>query len=211
MFTGIVQGIARIQSIDTGKDFKTFTIQFPEKSLIALKKGASIAINGTCLTATQADISKSVAKFDVIQETLSVTTLDRLQQDDQVNFERAAKFGDEIGGHLMSGHIHATVRVNRVVTSKDNHSIYFETPPKYQRYLFTKGFAGLNGCSLTLGEVNNKEFSVHLIPETLGMTTFKKITEGNYVNLEIDSQTQSIVDTVSRILEEQKLEEQKEN
>jgi riboflavin synthase len=204
MFTGIVQGIARIQSIDTGENFKTFTIQFPDKSLIELKKGASIAINGTCLTATEADINKSTAKFDVIQETLSVTNLDSLRLEDQVNFERAAKFGDEIGGHLMSGHIHTTVKIIRVIKSKDNHSIYFETPIKYQHYLFQKGFAGLNGCSLTLGDVNNKEFSVHLIPETLDMTTFKMNTKGDYINLEIDSQTQSIVDTVKRIQEEQK-------
>jgi len=204
MFTGIVQGIASIQSIQTGKDFKTFTIQFPEESLLGLKKGASIAINGTCLTVTQSEIDRDVATFDVIQETLSVTNLNALHTDDPVNFERAAKFGDEIGGHLMSGHIQSSVKISRVIQSKDNYSIYFETPQEYQRYLFPKGFAGLNGCSLTLGEVNNKEFSVNLIPETLEMTTFKDSIEGERVNLEIDSQTQSIVDTVTRVLTEQK-------
>jgi riboflavin synthase len=141
MFTGIVQGIARIQSIITGEDFKKFTIQFPNDSLHALKKGASIALNGTCLTVTQSDLDNSIATFDVIQETLSVTNLDTLHIGDQVNFERAAKFGDEIGGHLMSGHIHAAIKISRVITSKDNHSIYFETPLAYQRYLFTKGYA----------------------------------------------------------------------
>lgn len=204
MFTGIVQGIASIQSIQMGKDFKTFTIQFPKDSLLALKKGASIAINGTCLTVTQADIDHSKAIFDVIQETLSVTNLDVLHTNNKVNFERAAKIGDEIGGHLMSGHIHTAVKISRVIQSEDNHSIYFETPNEYQHYLFPKGFAGLNGCSLTLGEVNNNEFSVHLIPETLEMTTFKDSVAGELVNLEIDSQTQSIVDTVARVLEEQK-------
>ena len=127
-----------------------------------------------------------------------------LNKGDEVNFERAAKFGDEIGGHLMSGHIHTTVKISRVIQSKDNQSIYFETPHEYQHYLFSKGFAGLNGCSLTLGEVNDNEFSVHLIPETLEMTTFKDSAEGELVNLEIDSQTQSIVDTVTRVLEKQK-------
>jgi len=203
MFTGIVQGIASIQSIQTAKDFKTFTIQFPKDSLLALKKGASIAINGTCLTVTQADINNSKATFDVIQETLSVTNLDTLNKNDKVNFERAAKFGDEIGGHVMSGHIHTTVKIRRVIQSEDNQSIYLETPNEYQHYLFPKGFAGLNGCSLTLGEVNNNEFSVHLIPETLEMTTFKDSAEGELVNLEIDSQTQSIVDTVTRVLEKE--------
>ena len=100
----------------------------------------------------------------------------------------------------MSGHIHTTVKIKSIIRSEDNCSIYFETPNNYKQYLLPKGFVGLNGCSLTLGEVNTNEFSVHLIPETLTMTTFGTCGEGTYVNLEIDSQTQSIIDTVARIL-----------
>jgi len=202
MFTGIVQGIANIQSIHTGKNFKTLTINFPNDSLTELKKGASIAINGTCLTVTQHEIENNLARFDVIQETLNVTNLGTLKTNDSVNFERAAKFGDEIGGHLMSGHIHITAKIKRIIRSEDNCSIYFETPNEFQRYLLPKGFAGLNGCSLTLGDVNEETFSVHLIPETLSMTTFGTCIEGELINLEVDSQTQSIVDTVTRVLKE---------
>ena len=201
MFTGIVQGLAKIQTIKTGKDFKSLIIQFPSKHLVDLKKGASIAINGTCLTVTNS--THDTAQFDVIQETLSVTNLNTLQPDDIVNFERAAKFGDEIGGHLMSGHIHETVTIKHIRKSEDNHTIYFETPQSFQHYLFPKGFAGLNGCSLTLGEVNQEEFCVHLIPETLRMTTFNNSKVGDKINLEIDSHTQSIVDTVNRIMTQQ--------
>ena len=200
MFTGIVQGIAHIASIETGENFKTLTIKFPTGTLNHLKKGASIAINGTCLTVTHFENGKSVVSFDVIKETLTVTNLITLIEGDAVNFERAAKFGDEIGGHLMSGHIHTTVKIKSIIRSEDNCSIYFETPNNYKQYLLPKGFVGLNGCSLTLGEVNTNEFSVHLIPETLTMTTFGTCAEGAYVNLEIDSQTQSIIDTVARIL-----------
>ena len=204
MFTGIVQGIATVQTINTRKNFKTYSIQFPQDSLLAITKGASIAINGTCLTITQADISNSLATFDVIEETLAVTNLSQLSVGDKVNFERAAKFGDEIGGHLMSGHIHTTAIISRITQTQDNYSIYFKTPSEFKKYLFPKGFVGLNGCSLTLGEVNSDEFSVHLIPETLEMTTFKLKNLGEPVNLEIDSHTQSIVDTVVQVLKEQK-------
>jgi riboflavin synthase len=200
MFTGIIQGVAHIQTISTGSNFKSFILRFPENSLENIKKGASIAINGTCLTVTSFNIKENTAAFDVIQETLRVTNLNQLNEGNTVNFERAAKFGDEIGGHLMSGHIHSTVNVTRIVKTQDNCSIYFATPTKYKPYLLPKGFAGLNGCSLTLGEVNTEEFSVHLIPETLAVTTFGNIKINNQVNLEIDSQTQSIVDTVERIL-----------
>lgn len=200
MFTGIVQGLAHIQSITAGADLKTITLRFPDKSLENIKKGASIAINGTCLTVTDFNNKENTAQFDVIEETLTVTNLSKLEVGNNVNFERAAKIGDEIGGHLMSGHIHATVNVTRIIRTKDNCSIYFATPIKYKPYLLSKGFAGLNGCSLTLGDVNDEEFSVHLIPETLTVTTFGSISVNDQVNLEIDSQTQSIVDTVERIL-----------
>ena len=204
MFTGIVQGIANIQTIHTGNNFKTLTIKFPKNGLTNIQKGASIAINGTCLTVTHHDAENNLASFDVIQESLSVTNLGTLKANDNVNFERAAKFGDEIGGHLMSGHIHICTKIKRITRTEDNCSIYLETPDEFKRYLLPKGFAGLNGCSLTLGEVNDETFSVHLIPETLSMTTFGQCTEGELINLEVDSQTQSIVDTVTRVLKETK-------
>jgi len=200
MFTGIVQGTARIQSINGSEKLKSFSFKFPPDSLCSLQRGASIAINGTCLTVTQFNAEALTACFDVMNETLLTTNLNTLKIGDDVNFERAAKIGDEIGGHLMSGHIHACVTVNRIVHAEGNCTIYFDMPQPYHAYLLEKGFVGLNGCSLTLGEVRADEFCVHLIPETLALTIFGQTKEGDLVNLEIDHQTQCIVDTVERVL-----------
>jgi len=200
MFTGIVQGIAEVIQIKGNEQLKTFHLRFPNKSLSGIQQGASIAINGTCLTVTEFDLSSDKAYFDVINETLKLTNLDSLTTGSRVNFERAAAIGDEIGGHLMSGHIHDTAQISQIEQDSDNCTIYFTTPPSYLKYLLSKGFVGLNGCSLTLGKVEFDKFCVHLIPETLNVTTFGSLKVGDNVNLEIDSQTQSIVDTVERVL-----------
>ncbi len=200
MFTGIVQGKAEIRKISGSDQHKSLVIAFPPGSLEGLSQGASIAINGTCLTVTDFNLETSQANFDVIKETLEKTNLGDQSQGSQVNFERAARIGDEIGGHLMSGHVHTTVRLQNKIISKENCTLVFETPTMLKRYLLEKGFVGLNGCSLTLGKVNDESFEVHLIPETLSVTTFGDITEGSRVNLEIDPSTQAIVDTVERVL-----------
>lgn len=202
MFTGIVQGKALIKTIAGDATLKTLTICFPAASLAGVQRGASIAINGVCLTVTAHDEQNRTARFDVMTETLAKTNLDSLQVGTEVNFERAARIGDEIGGHLMSGHVHTSVAVSRVVHETMNCTIYFKTPLAFLLYLLPKGFVGLNGCSLTLGTVSADEFCVHLIPETLSVTTFGQVRVGDRVNLEIDSQTQAIVDTVERVLKE---------
>lgn len=204
MFTGIVQGMAKILAIKGSDHLKTITIGFPQHALDNLSKGASIAINGVCLTATHFDGSRSEADFDVMQETLRVTNIGTLNVADDVNFERAASFGKEIGGHLMSGHVHTTVPLTRRVESDqggdNNVTLFFACPAPLRKYLMPKGFVGLNGCSLTLGEQVTDEFSVHLIPETFQVTTFGQAKPGDPINLEIDPSTQAIVDTVERYL-----------
>jgi len=200
MFTGIVQGQARVINIEGGNKLKTFTIEFPEESLLKLQTGASIAINGTCLTVTNFCLKKNQASFDAIDATLTLTNLHLLKVNSLVNFERAAAMGDEIGGHLMSGHIHATCTVTRIEKTLENCTLYFSYPPQFQKYLLPKGFVGINGCSLTLGEGVDTEFCVHLIPETLKVTGFGAAKIGTIFNLEIDHQTQTIVDTIERIL-----------
>jgi len=206
MFTGIVQGIAVINSISGNPELKTFQVQFPGSSLTGLQRGASIALNGACLTVTEFDSDSGTAHFDVMQETLDKTNLSGLTSGDSVNFERAARLGDEIGGHSMSGHVHTTVPLMRRVHSDDNCTLFFKTPQRFRRYLLSKGYVGLDGCSLTLGEVNDAEFCVHLIPETLNVTKFGDMEVGELVNLEIDPQTQAIVDTVERVLAERQMQ-----
>ena len=169
-----------------------------------MTKGASIALNGTCLTVTKFDTQTSNASFDVILETLNKTNLGELKVGDSLNFERAARYGDEIGGHIMSGHVFGAIELIDVLKTPSNVTLVFKLPRKAKAYVLAKGFVGLNGCSLTVGEVNDDRFNVHLIPETLDVTTFGMLSNGAKVNLELDASTQAIVETVQRVLENRK-------
>lgn len=199
MFTGIVQGTAEVISLQSADQFLRIELALPSASVDNLSIGASVALNGTCLT-----ISKFAGNhlwFDAIASTLSLTNLGQVKVGDRVNFERAAKIGDEIGGHLMSGHICDTLSIAGIMRTETNCRIEFERPDTWARYLLDKGFVGLNGCSLTMTDVSTDRFSVWLIPETLERTLFGAARTGDRVNLEIDPQTQAIVDTVERYLE----------
>ena len=202
MFTGIVQGQAVIQSTkDSAEElFRSLTIKFPVGALENLTKGASISLNGTCLTVTAFDVQQSVACFDVIEETLVKTNLGELSTDQRLNFERAARYGDEIGGHIMSGHIFETVELIDINKTASNTVLTFSLSNTAQPYVLSKGFVGLNGCSLTVGAVRKNQFDVHLIPETLQVTTFGELEIGARVNIELDPSTQAIVDTVKRVM-----------
>ncbi|MBU2955299.1 riboflavin synthase subunit alpha [Marinobacter sp. F3R08] len=202
MFTGIVQGIATIEDVSVAPGLSTFAIRLPADKAGDVAIGASVAINGTCLTVTRQE--ESVLYFDAMQETLSLTTLGELKAGDKVNFERAARIGDEIGGHLLSGHIHTSARIVDILRPENNVTLWFETPDEWKRYIFPKGYIAINGASLTIGEVQGNRFNIHLIPETLRATTFGTCKEGQRVNIEVDSQTQIIVDTLARLGYDQK-------
>lgn len=197
MFTGIVQGQARIEQIEALSGLRRFAIAFPEGALEGVRTGASVAINGACLTVVSQQ--NQTLWFDVMMETLACTTLGYLTEDQSVNFERAARFGDEIGGHLLSGHVHCVGEVRCLERPENNLKLFFKVPQPWRRYLFPKGYIAINGASLTIGEVDEEGFSVYLIPETLRATTFSDIGEGERVNIEVDSQTQTIVDTLARM------------
>ncbi len=199
MFTGIVQGTAEVVDIVEKENFRTHTIRLPQEYLDGLKPGASVAHNGCCLTVVRMDGDR--VTFDLMQETLRVTNLGLLKVGDRVNFERAARFGDEIGGHQMSGHIIAMAEITRVLDSENNRQVWFRLPPELGKYIFAKGYIGIDGISLTIGEVEDAEFNVNLIPETLERTNMGSCKAGDWVNIEVDPQTQAIVDTVERILE----------
>ncbi|CNE90494.1 riboflavin synthase [Yersinia nurmii] len=199
MFTGIVQATAPVVAIDEKANFRTHVIKFPTDMLPELTLGASVSHNGCCLTVTK--VEGDLVSFDLIKETLRITNLGQLQVGDQVNLERAAKFSDEIGGHLMSGHITCTAEIAKIYTSENNRQIWFRMPSEdLMKYVLHKGFIGIDGISLTIGEVEGKRFCVHLIPETLERTTLGKKRLGQTVNIEIDPQTQAVVDTVERVL-----------
>ncbi|WP_413529822.1 riboflavin synthase subunit alpha [Rahnella inusitata] len=200
MFTGIVQGTGTVVSIDEKPNFRTHIVRMPEDMLDNLQLGASVSHNGCCLTVTE--VQGDLVSFDLMKETLRLTNLGDLNVGDQVNLERAARFNDEIGGHLMSGHIICTAEVAKILTSENNRQIWFRMPHEdLMKYVLHKGYIGIDGISLTIGEVTRTRFCVHLIPETLQRTTLGTKRLGDKINIEIDPQTQAIVDTVERVLE----------
>ena len=202
MFSGIVQGTGKVQKITAKKSYISIEISAPKNFNKKLKKGASISVNGVCLTSL--DSGQKKLKFDVINETLSKTNIGKLKKGSLVNLERSITASTEIGGHLMSGHIHFSGRVEKILTKNTNKDLQIKFPRKYKDYIFEKGYIGLNGCSLTLGKVNKDSFYVHLIPETLEMTNLNVLKKGSLVNIEIDQNTIAVVETVKNSLAAQK-------
>ncbi|MGR5233063.1 riboflavin synthase subunit alpha [Vibrio sp. WZ-1] len=198
MFTGIVQGTAKVVHIDKKERFQTHVVELEGALNEGLEVGASVAHNGCCLTVTK--IEGNRISFDLMQATLALTNLGELAEGDSVNIERAAKFGDEIGGHSMSGHISLMAEITDIIDTPNNRTIWFTLAPESMKYVLAKGYIGLDGCSLTIGEVKENSFSVHLIPETLERTLFGCRQVGEKINVEFDPQTQAIVDTVERVL-----------
>lgn len=202
MFTGIVQTKAQLTAIRDEAAFRQLTLQPGAQYLQNLNRGASIAINGVCLTVTDFDSNAGWVCFDVIAETLSKTNLGKLNVGDTVNFERSLTFGSELGGHIVSGHIQTTAQITALDVSANNCAMRLTLAPQHMRYILSKGFIAVEGCSLTVGETYADGFSLYLIPETLNITTLGQKQVGDTLNIELDQQTQAIVQTVERIMAE---------
>lgn len=198
MFTGIVQGKARIAHIEQAGDIARLTVTFPEGAIEDVQQGASVALDGACLTVTAQQGQE--ARFDVMQVTLDITTLGLRQSGDVVNFERAMRASDEIGGHLLSGHVSAMGTIVDIKESEHGRLVRIQVPKGLQPYVFTKGYIGVDGASLTIVDRLDDGFTVSLIPETLRLTTMGSAVIGDRVNIEIDSQTRAVVDTVERVM-----------
>lgn len=155
-----------------------------------------MAVDGVCLTVTR--IKNREIWFDAMKETLRKTTLSTLQEGQRVNLERSMGFGDELGGHIVSGHVSGVARIIGVATPKNNHIVTFDIPEPWIKYVFPKGFIAFDGVSLTVVEVDRAHHTctVYFIPETLRRTTFGFKRTGDLVNFEIDAKTQAIVDTL---------------
>ena len=201
MFTGIVQGTGTIQSM-SGESVRRFIIDFNEVSTDNLQIGASVAINGVCLTVVEQN--NKLVSFDVIPETIDRTTFSDSQVGDKVNLERSLKIGDELGGHLLSGHVMGIGEIDYISTGEDNTDIRIIAESNIMKYINSKGYVAIDGISLTIGEVSSNSFMLHLIPETLRITTIGDKTIEDRVNIEIDSMTQTIVSTVERLMEDKK-------
>ena len=198
MFTGIVAGTGTIRDM-SGKEVVRIQIDFQSVTTDNLETGASVSIDGTCLTVVE--IKSPIISFDVIPETLQKTTLGNKSAGSSVNLERALKMGDELGGHLLSGHILGMGEITERVEGKENLDLRISCPNHIMKFVQEKGYIAIDGISLTIGNVDETSFSLHLIPETLALTTISDKQVGDKVNIEVDSMTQTIVTTVERILE----------
>lgn len=203
MFTGIVQAVATVAALSDRPGLRSFTLQFPPGFLAGQEIGASVACDGTCLTVVRHHDGDR-ADFDVMQQSLALTTLGTLQVGSPLNVERAARDGVEIGGHPLSGHIDFQATLVEVRHPENNHVLRIQVPPQWMRYIFPKGYIAINGASLTIAEVDRTAgcFEVWLIPETLRQTTFGDKRPGDALNIEIERQTQVMVDTVRAAVDE---------
>ena len=203
MFTGIVQGTAIVQRLNDLQGLRRLTLRFEAGFSEGLNIGASVSVDGACLTVTHLAAGE-LASFDLIQETLSRTTLGALREGSRVNVERAARAGAEIGGHAVSGHIDCKATVLEIRSPQNNRILRFGLAKPWSRYVFAKGYVAVDGASLTVSDVDRAAdwFEVSLIPETLRVTGLGQKQVGSEVNIEIERGTQIVVDTVREALEE---------
>ncbi|WP_348663751.1 riboflavin synthase subunit alpha [Chlamydia vaughanii] len=194
MFSGIVQELGEVASVQPRDEGLTLGIQCSSKCVSQLETGCSIAIDGVCLTAVSFDETGKIF-FDVIPETLACTTIGDLTKGDRVNIERSLKASDEIGGHMVSGHVCGVGEIVRI----EKNRYYFRVPNSLAIYLFEKGFVSVDGISLTIVTVDEDVFSIGLIPETLARTTLGFKREKSKVNIEPDMNTKTQVDTLRRL------------
>lgn len=198
MYTGIVAGIAPVVEIEENEGVRKLTIDLGGY-LEDLEVGASVAIDGVCMTVVSIDGKEVV--FDAIDETLERTTLGQVEEGAVVNVERSLKVGDELGGHILSGHVMTMGKITDRHARGEGLYILVENPESVRPFVMEKGFIAIDGMSLTVGEVTDESFALHIIPETLRVTTIGQKEVGSMVNIEIDSRTQAIVETMMRKME----------
>ncbi|MCU0911732.1 MAG: riboflavin synthase [Rhodobacteraceae bacterium] len=187
MFTGIITDIGRIRALEPRGDLRAriATRYAPD----GIDIGASIACDGVCLTVVDRGRDAEGAWFDVqiSAETLSKSTLGGWTAGQRINLERALKVGDELGGHIVSGHVDGTARVVAVRDEGDSTRVRLAAPEHLAGFIAPKGSVALNGTSLTVNEVEGAEFGVNLIPHTKVVTTWGEVAAGDLVNLEVDT------------------------
>ena len=199
MFTGIVQGIRKITAVKDLEGGRRLRIKL-EDLAEKLQQGASVAVNGVCLTVVR--FEKDWAEFDIIQESINKSNLGTLKVGDFVDIERACSFGDEVGGHSVTGHVDCKGIINEVRNTPNNYDLVVSCGKEWMAYLTPKGWISIDGASLTVVEVGDDCFSISLIPETLLQTVLGKKTKDDTVNLEFDYTTKVIVRTLERMLPE---------
>ena len=196
MFTGIVSGTAPILRIAEGEGIRKITVDLVDFS-DGLETGASVSLDGVCMTVVSMDSGE--VTFDAISETLDRTTLSDRSEGDWLNVERSMKLGDELGGHILSGHIMGTAEIIESKEIGEGLDLLISIPDGCSPFILEKGFIAVDGMSLTVGKCDEESFGLHIIPETLRITTLDKKVVGDRVNIEIDSRTQAVVETMLRM------------
>lgn len=183
MFTGIITDIGELLAREGGR-FSLRTT-YPAHTISV---GASLACDGACLTATsvRAEAGGSIFTADVSNETLGKTSLDRWQPGRKINLERALRAGDELGGHIVSGHVDGLARIVDIAPDGSSRRLLLETSEPLARYIAAKGSVALDGISLTINEVVGQRFGINVIPHTLTQTTLGIKKPGDEMNLEVD-------------------------
>ncbi len=199
MFTGIVQKIGSVEVKELTDAGISLKVQADKTFLEGIEVGASIAVNGVCLTVVTFD--ESSVSFDVIPETLRVTNLEDLSVNANVNLERSLKFGDEVGGHILSGHISCKAPGELVKTESET-ELVIKCPGEWINYILLKGYVSINGASLTVAKISDESFSVFLIPETLHATNLSEVESGDLLNIEVDQATYAAVKAAESRIEQ---------
>ncbi|MGI9390304.1 MAG: riboflavin synthase [Boseongicola sp.] len=186
MFTGIVTDVGEVLSTEQNGDLKVKIATAYDVENIDI--GASIACDGVCLTAVAfGPKPKPWFEVQVSAETVSKTNLSAWAVGRRVNLESALRVGDELGGHIVSGHVDGAAKVTNVRDEGDSTRITLEAPVEFARFIAPKGSIALNGASLTVNEVSGNAFGINIIPHTKVATTWGQVTVGDLVNLEIDT------------------------
>lgn len=184
MFTGIVEGVGKVISLDEEEQSWCFKLDLPFQDRDGLEPGASLAVNGCCLTFREQ--ANKIGTFDLLEETLSRTNLGKLKTGDLVNLERPVPVGGRMGGHFVSGHVDGLGEVEIFEERGKNLYLQISLPSEYSRFLVDKGCICVDGCSLTVCDVGPDSFAIWLIPHTLDKTNLKGKEVGDSVNLEFD-------------------------
>jgi riboflavin synthase len=184
MFTGIITGLGEVRRIEKRGDTRFEIACGYDTPSIAI--GASIACNGCCLTVVETGGRPNWFAAEASAETLSKTTLGSWREGARVNLERALKLGDELGGHMVSGHVDGVAAIVAVTPDGGSQRFVFEVPRDLARFIAPKGSVALDGTSLTVNEVDGQRFGVNIIPHTLKVTTWAALKPGDAVNVEID-------------------------
>lgn len=206
MFTGITSGLYEVIAVDKAPGLINYTVKLTPDLCRNLKPGDSVAVDGVCQTVVK--IEHTHVSFQVIQESLDKTTLHALQSGAYVSIERSLRFGDEIGGHEVSGHVFGTAIIKQKIVEDNNLTLILECSPEWMKYILPKGFIAVDGSSLTVGNTFPEQglFYLHLIPETLRLTNFAHKKVNSEVNIEFDHKTKTIVDSIERILSSEKIQ-----